>query len=302
MNFIADLRSEILATLPHSPEDRAALEAMTTSHLLIAYWNWMNRGPPQLKYQIHCSAELDANPLSSAEPYRAALQHIVQLLEAGGTVTPHLSRGIGFGFDPKQGANKKLKRRRDLDLMLNDWGVHHLHLSTSVEADGFVSRTGPLLFAAFRGSDAYLIDILDHSGWASDAIPMAILRNWPEAGLMHELKGFLGARETYSASEKLALRQAGIETPFEYEGKTYLFRSALTTAGTSHLAVRGAGQLLDNIEAFEKLLRDRPRYIADTLTEGGITPPSEPDLHFVFLQSGYGVVERKTNSLFRLAN
>ena len=84
--------------------------------------------------------------------------------------------------------------------------------------------------------------------------------------------------------------------------QTYLFRSALTTAGSSHLAVRGAGQLLDTIAAFEKLLREHPRYIADTLTEGGITPPSAPDLHFVFLQSGYGVVERQMNSLFRLAN
>lgn len=301
MDLIADLRSEILAALPHRPEDRAALGAMATSHLLIAYWNWMNRGPPQLQYKIHRSTELDDNPLTSAEPYRTALQHIVQLLEAGSTVTPHLSRGIAFGFDPNQGTKKNLKRRRDLDLMLNDWGVHHLHLSTSIEADGFVTRTRPLLFAAFRGSDAYLIDILDHSGWASDAIPLTILHNWPSAGLMHELKGFLGAGEAYSANEKLALREAGIETPFEFEGKTYLFRSGLTTAGTSHLAVRGAGQLLDTIAAFEKLLRDRPHYIAETLTEGGVTPPPEPDLHFVFLQSGYGVVERKTNSLFRLA-
>lgn len=251
MDLIADLRSEILATLPHRPVDRAALEAMDTGELLIVYWNWMSRGPPRQHYNVHRSKELNANPLASAGRYGTALQHIIHLLESGSAVTPHLSRGITIGFETWRGPAKNLKRRRDLDLTLNDWGVHHLHLSTTIEADGFATRSGSLLFAVFRGKDAYLIDILDHQGWASDAIPLTILRNWPDAGLMHELNGVLGSREKYSAAEKLELRRAGIATPFEFEGKTYMFTSALSTAGTSHLAVMGAARVLDTIRNFE---------------------------------------------------
>ena len=39
--------------------------------------------------------------------------------------------------------------RPDLDLLLNNWGVHHLHISSIVEPDGFVKRDGPLLFVSF---------------------------------------------------------------------------------------------------------------------------------------------------------
>jgi hypothetical protein len=300
MNLVADLRAEILRTLPHRPAHRSDLEAMETSELLVVYWNWMNRGPPRYRYRVHRSDALGANPLAHTEPYGSSLEHIVALLETGAAVTPHLSRGIKIGFQPQRTPKKNLKRRRDLDLLLNDWGVHHLHLTTVVESDGFVTRSGPLLFAAFRGTNAYLIDILEHQTWASDAIPHTIIRNWPGAGLIHEVKGVLGSRESYSESEKLALRQACIEVPFEVEGRVFQFGPALSTAGTSHLAVRGADRVLATLERFERLLQTHPNHIADTLASAGVKAPVVLDMRFVFLDSGYGVFERNTNFLFRL--
>jgi hypothetical protein len=302
MNLVADLRAEILRTLPHRPAHRSDLEAMETSGLLVVYWNWMNRGPPRYRYRVHRSDALGANPLAHTEPYGSSLEHIVALLETGAAVTPHLSRDIKIGFQPQHTPKTNLKRRRDLDLLLNDWGVHHLHLTTVVESDGFVTRSGPLLFAAFRGSNAYLIDILQHQTWASDAIPTTIIRNWPDAGLMHEVKGVLGSRESYCEGEKLALREAGIEVPFEVDGRVFQFGPALSTAGTSHLAVRGADRVLTTLVRFESLLQTEPNYIADALSSAGIELPAVFDLRFVFLESGYGVVERNTNSLFRLEN
>lgn len=52
-------------------------------------------------------------------------------------LTPHLSRAVKVAHEPN-GAAAKLNRRKDRDLLVADWGLHHLHLSTAIEADGFV--------------------------------------------------------------------------------------------------------------------------------------------------------------------
>jgi hypothetical protein len=44
--------------------------------------------------------------------------------------------------------------------MLNDWGIHHLHLGTKISKNtGFVERTGPLLFVKFEKNVAYFIGV-----------------------------------------------------------------------------------------------------------------------------------------------
>jgi hypothetical protein len=46
-----------------------------------------------------------------------------------------------------------LTRRRDRDLLVADC-LRHLHLSTTIEADGFVERDDDLRFGAFTPCDA----------------------------------------------------------------------------------------------------------------------------------------------------
>ena len=78
-------------------------------------------------------------------------------------------------------ARGDLKTRRDLDLLIADWGIHHLHLSP--ERDG--RRTGDLLFAVFRPDDAYLLQILPHGNWAELSLLETIVRNWPDGALIN---------------------------------------------------------------------------------------------------------------------
>ena len=301
MNLTADLRTEILETLPHQPKHRAVLEAMYIGDLLIIFWNWVNRIPPARHYTVHRSDTLNANPLAQEPSYREPLEHIVQLLASGQEVTRHLSRRITTGYQPQQ-SKKNLKRRQDLDLLLNDWGVHHLHLTTIIEPDGFVRRSKPLLFAVFREDNAYLIDIMSHSNWARDSIPEIILRNWPQAGLIHELKGVIGSRQGFTEHERIQLRNSGVVSPIEMDGKVFIFATGLSSAGTSMLAVRAAGQLLDTLKRFEDYLTLHPDYIAEAFQEKGVALPERLELHFTFLQSGYGVVEKTSGFLFRLTS
>ncbi len=56
------------------------------------------------------------------------------------------------------------------------------------------------------------------------------------------------------------------------------------------------------VRVFEERVKNSPDYVATTLTEHGMTPPAVPDLHFAFFSDGgYGIVERNTNFLFRMA-
>ena len=89
--------------------------------------------------------------------HHGVVNDIVRAIEAGEDLTPRLSRGVKTAYEPKPMRDKRLHRRRDLDLLIADWGVHHLHLGTTVCADGFVERGDDLLFAAFGDDTAYLL-------------------------------------------------------------------------------------------------------------------------------------------------
>lgn len=299
-DLVADLRITVIAALSPDPEGRAAFAEMDIGELLIIYWNWISRVVPPRHYTVLQSRELRANPLARDSQYMPALQRIVGLLEKGQEVSQHLSRGVTVAYQPKPEKLKSLGKYRDLDLLLNDWGVHHLHLSTELDADGFVKRSKPLLFAVFKQDTAYLIDIFDHGGWASDAIPEIILRNWPDAGIIHDL-GILCSRESYTEIEKIGLRNAGLTTAYEAnDGKVYMFNAGLTTAGTSLHAVQAADQILNRIEWFMEQLIADPEWLPTIMREHGLPPPEQPQIKFVFLNSGYGVVELTTKFLVRL--
>lgn len=167
------------------------------------------------------SAELAAS--AKAVNYRANLDAIVTKIKAGNDLTPHLSRAVKVAHEPNGGA-AKLNRRKDRDLLGADWGLHHLHLSTVIEADGFVERRGrtDLLFAAFTASDAYLIGLYPHGSWALKELLEIVVHNWPDAGLMLKCDFVLGLEREWTDDERLELREAGIAQPMiEIDGKVW---------------------------------------------------------------------------------
>jgi hypothetical protein len=105
-------------------------------------------------------------------------------------LTKYLSRRVSTGFAlPLKPAVKQLARLQHLDLLLNDWGIHHLHISTAVAADGFVNRNDPLLFAMFEPEMAYLLDIGTHSSFVDQRLAEIAVENWPDTKLFLEIQG-----------------------------------------------------------------------------------------------------------------
>lgn len=134
--------------LPYDKNDPALFAELASKdarELLIIYHNWMTRHVYPTPRQILTSKAYNANPIVMQR--KDDLDALIAKIEAGIDLRPHLSTRVETVIEP---ANKKLSRRRDLDLMLIEWDVHHLHISQELQQNGFVKRDDPLLFVVFQ--------------------------------------------------------------------------------------------------------------------------------------------------------
>jgi hypothetical protein len=228
--FETSIRSDLLDRMPPDPSGELAI--MPFARLLNVYGNWRSRFPSPRPRLAHVSSVLAAKALPAE--HTAVLQAIEDTISAGGDLHPYLSRRVTFAYEPESAApTRKRQHRSDLDLLLADWKVHHLHLSTALDADGFVQRTDDLLFAMFTPDDAYLIDIQPHGNWTNPSLVETVVRDWPEEGLVMSADIVVGLDNSFTADETAALRNAGVTRFMEIDGRIYLPRSGQTLAGTS---------------------------------------------------------------------
>lgn len=300
----ASARTWVLTNLPYDRNDAALvaeLSSLSTHELLVAYRNWSSRHVPARPRAVLKSKAFAASPL--AQTFAAPLGVIIGDIEKGSDLTRYLSRLIGIGYESP---SKPKSRRRHLDLMLNEWGVHHLHLSTTTEADGFVQRTGALLFAVFATDTAYIIDVMDHDGWHDSHVLQVMADEWPNDGIIHEIKGndqfqIVGLSHQYSDEDRAKLRKAGINTMVEFGGRVFMPASGISSVGTASMATLDAAAVMKALESFEQRLEVDPLFLKPAFEAQGLSYPSDPTFEFaIFPWSGYGVLETKSNTAIPL--
>ena len=192
--------------------------------LLIAYYNTTRRIVGTWPRTIHRASGF----VAPKDPDQAlALSTIEQKLRNGESVGPYLSRKI-----------------RDLsynDLLLNDWGIHHFHLGTNTDSDGFVNRTGSLLYVVlgdtidFHGegnTDAHLIAVMDHNDFTTQELVEILHENWPELS-QFDMPGVSGDR--LSDADIRRLRKLRLNYCLRLRDGTSCFApgGGITSAGTS---------------------------------------------------------------------
>jgi hypothetical protein len=300
-DFENDVREHVLDNLPCEPEFRAALEAEDAHSLLIIYANWAERMISAVPRIIHEAKALISNPLSSDPRYKPGLDAIRQKIVQGDDLTGHLSKRITKGYRPSQTDQMNLNRRPDLDLMLSDWGVHHLHISENIESDGFVERTGPLIFAVFHRDAAYLIDIFEHGAWADKSIIRIIIHEWPNTGIVYKVPGIMASLQPHSDTDHIALRGVGINSAIEIDGNVWKARSGITTAGSSLSATMGANKLWHQLKEFLKKINSEPLWLKEIIISLGLPIPERASLKFVFYNGRYGILEEQTELFIPLS-
>lgn len=101
-----------------------------------------------------------------AEKHRDGMAALERDLVQGIDLAPRLPRRIG-------------RKQIDRDALLDDWGIHHLHLGTVIQPDGLVNGDDDVAFVILEPNDAYLIQVLPHGSWSDTTLLEIVHRNWP---------------------------------------------------------------------------------------------------------------------------
>jgi hypothetical protein len=260
------IQIDVLGRMGPDPSGELAQKKLPS--LLIVFANWRARFPPAVSRSVARSRELDGNP--NLGIYRAEVEAIEEDIRSGHPLDRYLSRGVTFDYVPTGDRPAKQHRRRDIDGLMADWGIHHLHLSTIVESDGFVERSEYLLFVAFRGDAAYLIDIYPHESdsWADRDVLRTAVRNWPDARIIHPMQGAVSLAQTYTDEEYRALRNAGVSVAHDIDGQVYMALGQ-TTAGTPVQATQYSNITMNALKTFRNQLAENPTFLDDQLVKDG---------------------------------
>jgi hypothetical protein len=251
------LRRHALAELPRGKGQRHELEGLELRELLTVYGNWRYRYPPAKPRRVHISRELQEEMEDGKPP--KALTLLIQRIKDGDDLKPFLSRNVKVAFDRRNGTAHHL--RKDLDLLLAEWGVHHLHLSMLIQGDGFAKRTGDLLFVVLRPDDAYLIGIFPHGNWTKRSVAERAVRNWPDAELFLRSNYAIGLTHEWDESESAALRKAGLTQSMVIDGHVYSPQGQ-TLGGTSLTISRRVMNLMWELSDWKARGEDRLMEIA----------------------------------------
>lgn len=226
-----------------------------------AYLNLIKRSVIPIPRKV-----LKAQAFSCPADHLAGLAEVERKVTQGEDISPHLSRNL----------------RSPLynDALLNDWGIHHVHLETTIETDGYVNRTGPTLFVRFDGSHAYFIDVLPHGSWALQKLVKALHDNWPKSIEQFRIRGVLGLSRDVLDTDVDALRRGNVNTAVDLGGGVVyaMIGGGYVTTGLSAEVVMQADRYAIRLEEMQEAVIQGLDAIKAETRKRGMPFPTQP--HF----------------------
>jgi hypothetical protein len=241
-DFLADLRRMVVARL--AAEGYTADAPLSTESLL---WNLLkvqHRRIERRQRRAEWSTQLRRRQDKLPEDILAALGRIVIAAESGDDLNPFLSRDLA--------SDKAFKRK---DMMLNELGVHHLHLGEGVDVRGLVSGRDELLFAYVTDKAIHLIEVFDHKSFGDQEAFRIAQENWPQI--------FDGRRMTVApsrdpqpvtAEQRKTLRRKNANVPVAAKDGTLFLPpgGGVMASGMSSSVLVQADRILDRLQERER--------------------------------------------------
>lgn len=181
--------------------------------------------------------------------YELALKEIEEKIINGYSLLPYLSKEItDAGYN---------------DDILNDWNIHHLHLSRRMGKDGFVQRSNYQLFAFIIDDICHLIQIYPHNKphlYSTQEMIKIIDKNWPELLKRNLIKGDLTV--SINDADYDELRKAHITTFVQTEPNRIfgVIGGGYMSNGYSHSALSASDFWHNTCHKIEKDIIDQSIY------------------------------------------
>lgn len=133
----------------------------------------------------------ESKELCIPSEHSEAYDDLKRLISEGGDLQPYLSR-----------KTKKVNANYN-DLLLNEWGIHHLHF--------IPGGTKDVLFVRFMDTDAFVIQALSHGAdhsdvWVNTLLIEILHNNWPERIARYKIEKIKG--EHLITTESLNIRKS----------------------------------------------------------------------------------------------
>lgn len=224
------------------------------------YFNLNKRSIQPRPRTVHQSPSLTVPPQLTA-----GLASLKAKLASGVDVRAHLSTSL---LDPDYD-----------DLLLNDWGIHHLHLGmqTHPTQPSFVERTDPVLAALILPNEAYVIDFIHHGEWACLRLLEIIQANWPAVIESHRFKGIIRLGTVPTDEDIRKLRRAHINVMVQLsDGSIYgMMGGGISTSGLGAAVVRTCDYYAILLRRIQTQFEEQADAIADRIAQKGHAPGDE---------------------------
>ncbi|MEX5266638.1 hypothetical protein [Kocuria sp. CPCC 204721] len=238
--FEHDLRRKLQEQQPGGGYDHQAVEEFDLSRLLMAVMNWRICLIPPRPRQVHVSEYMQSQP--EMVEHIEAVTEIGRRLQEGADVLPYLSKKANKivlhrdNDTPKQSR----KRRMELDAMLYDWGVYHLHLGTEPDPKEpeYIARKGPLVFAAVSSEEVLMVGIFGHGDWAKEQVAEIITTNWPQHSKLRPSLTGLQPVTPVPPGELQVLRNHGVNVLPVIQGRLHSSAGLTLDGGSLEVADR----------------------------------------------------------------
>jgi hypothetical protein len=215
----------------------------TDDQVMLSYFNRRERDVAAIPRAVHQPPGFSIPP--KFQGYENAIAAIRKEIESGVDITPRMSR--------------KVQRWDYVDGMLTDFGIQHLHLGTTLDADGFYAQGAPLLYVRFDAANAYLLAVAGHGEWANVELIEIIHANWPASIDQYRWKGAIAASINISAAERTQTRNAGIDVQIKMKDGTIYFPpgGGFSTSGDSTAASRQVLRRRQLLNQHEVAMKER---------------------------------------------
>jgi hypothetical protein len=258
-------------------------------NVIFQYWNTVKRIIPSKPRKVVYSAEFRC-----PKEYERALDEFVNRIETGQNIHPFMS-------------DKILKSSYN-DLLLNDWNIHHFHLTRRFRKDGFAKRNDYEIFAYVTNNVFYMIQIYPHDDevlYSKQEMIRIIRNNWPELIKSYHMCGVDSLTQKLDDYVYKKIREANISTLVELgQNQVYgMIGGGYASNGYSMEALQNVCFWERRMNTFQKIVVENTEVILRLIHENyDVFSGSNIDIKMLWVDNPYKVtlLERISNLIIQV--